>query len=518
MIANIKPYKHSTLNCLESQIISIAVSWGKSFELMFLGKWGFSFRGRERDTASVTGDRINPQMDDTFPLLEKYHGIKITEYQPDSAEEMIGLIDNHLRENKPIIMFVDAYWCPWDPGYQKYHNMHFVIVVGYDAESRMFTCVDGFFGKEREDLPASALYHYSSVCYSICDLGEPDGKLTFEEAAAHIIQKLSVTHNMPVDILAFSKDIELHFNYEEEVRRYQDKWWAAPLFKRLIKISQGRTLFAEAIEYFGDKRVESIKEQLHISSKQWDNLRIMLIKASYSSDPKLVLRRVAEKLRDISQLEQAILESLHPIAESIMNADGTKASMLGDTLRHVPLEEYMNHRAFGSFDKPACFYKDTFFLAHDLPSKNVLVNDEVSFFLPVYDGEKNDHMRAQGQHIPIAASGLIRKVYLLVTFTETSPVAIQFCDFQGIRSVHTLQGVSWLASQFQHQTPIVLAGQLACVETGEAELIPQLGRLTVLSVELPKPTRIASIILDHNEHFRLFAVTIHIEEKERSNR
>ncbi|OXM13897.1 BtrH N-terminal domain-containing protein [Paenibacillus herberti] len=481
---------------------------------MFLGKWGFGFRGREYDTLSVTGDRISPHMDDTFPLLKKYHGIQITEYQPDSADEMISIIDNHLRGNKPIIMFVDAYWCPWDPGYQKYHNMHFVIVIGYNSRSRMFTCVDGFFVKEREELPASALYHYSSVCYSICDLGKPDATLTFEEAATCTVKKLSVTHNMVDDIVAFSQDIELHFNYEEEVKRYQDKWWASPLFKRLIKISQGRKLFAEAIEYFQDQRAEGIRHQLNLCSKQWDNLRIMLIKASYSSNAKPVLRRVSEKLEEISRLEQAILESLHPIAASLIDVDGMKPNVRVDKMKHVPLEEYMNHRAFGSFDKPAYFYKDTFFLAHDLPSKSIWWNEEVSFSFPVYDGETNDHVRAQGQHIPIVADEPIRKVYLLAAFTEASPVAIQFYDFEGTRSVHTVQGAHWLASQSKHQTPVVLAGQLTRVETGQVELIPQLGRITVLSVELPTPTHIASIILDYNEHFRLFAITINIDKKE----
>ncbi|MEN1987490.1 BtrH N-terminal domain-containing protein [Paenibacillus hubeiensis] len=500
----ITPFKHETLNCLESQIISIALSWNKRYELMFLGKWGFSFRNREYDTASITGDRILTQMDDTFIPLEHYHGIKIEEHQVGKTSAMMDLIRLYLAENIPIVLFVDSYWCPWDPGYQTYHNMHFVIVVGIDEKKECFICVDGFYDKHREHLPLKDLHQYCSVCYSIRNVEKKQIIPSIEEVAIYTLNKLSGEYGMKEAIISFSEDIIKHFNYKEEIGRYKDKWWASPLFKRLIKVSQGRLLFAEALNFMNDVRLSPIVTEMKQASRNWENLRVMLLKSSHLADPMVMLQRVASKLEDMAEDEAQILQQFSDMVQT----SETRHQPV-KRYHHVEIRDLMNNRAFGSFDTPVDFCNNIFFLAHDLPSTAIWgVSTTTTFLMQNYDGYSHDNMIARGQRVEIGSDQYFEKIDLLISFKKKTSCQVFIENSLGELQEWLMEGDHWITSQADSSKDIGYSGQLALYEKEEVRLLPQLGRIYALRFQLSEASQVAALTFSSNEDVHIFSITL----------
>ncbi|WP_418038486.1 BtrH N-terminal domain-containing protein [Paenibacillus xylanilyticus] len=499
----ITPFKHETLNCLESQIISIALSWNKRYELMFLGKWGFSFRSREYDTASITGDRILTQMDDTFIPLEYYHGIKMEEHQVAKTSAMMDLIQLYLAENVPVILFVDSYWCPWDPGYQTYHNMHFVIVVGIDEKQERFICVDGFYDKHREHLPLKDLHQYCSVCYSIRNVEKKQSIPSTEEVAAYTWNKLSGEYGMKEAIISFSEDIIHHFNYTEEIGRYKDKWWASPLFKRLIKVSQGRLLFAEALHFMNDVRLSPIVDEMKLASRNWENLRVMLLKSSHLADPMVMLQRVANKLEEMAEAEAQILQQFSEMVQT----DETRHQSI-DRHYYVEMRYLVNNRAFGSFDTPGNFCDGLFFLAHDLPSTAIWAVSSTTFLMESYDGYSHDNMTARGQRVDIESEQYFEKVDLLIAFTKKTSCQVFIENSSGELQEWLLEGEHWITGQADSSKDIGYSGQMALYEKEKVRLLPQLGRICALRFQLREASQVAALTFSFNEDVHIFSITL----------
>jgi hypothetical protein len=140
IIANLQLIVDNCFDCADIVAASLLVWKGYRYEIMFINSWGFSFKpagsGRISDgLAEWSGGIVRP--------LELYLGIKsvIRKMEPSKAWDFVV---EELRNERPVILNVDLYWCPWHEYYQKNHRAHSVILVGTDGPNGTLDCLDKY--------------------------------------------------------------------------------------------------------------------------------------------------------------------------------------------------------------------------------------------------------------------------------------------------------------------------------------------------------------------------------------
>ncbi len=120
----------------------------------------YSFYGADPEILLSNYITLYSNSEDTFKeycvfdkrQLRKISGVydeKLTE-PSDFAGEVISLIDN----GTPIIAAVDTYYLPYRKNdYKKTHYLHYILIVGYDKESRKYDCIDHMFNNSLNYIP-----------------------------------------------------------------------------------------------------------------------------------------------------------------------------------------------------------------------------------------------------------------------------------------------------------------------------------------------------------------------------
>lgn len=145
---NIIPIKDDGItSCYDVLLESIGNWKACGFELMYLDNWKFLFK--EEGTKGVgIWERgiIAPRLyfDDllkTNYLIDKFHGINI-EFKKVELNNLENTFDEILKENIPILLFIDTYYLPWmENFYGSIHSTHTILIVGKN-ENGDYYCND----------------------------------------------------------------------------------------------------------------------------------------------------------------------------------------------------------------------------------------------------------------------------------------------------------------------------------------------------------------------------------------
>ncbi len=153
MILDIKPLHDELSDCFEELLISVAAWWGRGYEFMFVDTWSFDYLSRRLDETAPLNRRIRPWPGGNhYPSLEKYYGIKLIRHDTRTADEVTAIINQELSQDRPAAIYIDSFWCPWNPDYQKAHYRHYCLAVGFNEPDRSIYCIDPSYSEKREKL------------------------------------------------------------------------------------------------------------------------------------------------------------------------------------------------------------------------------------------------------------------------------------------------------------------------------------------------------------------------------
>ncbi len=108
--------------------------------MFFCESWGFKYN-RETDDSFVISKNLSVNRGKEFEYLKKYYGLDIKDYESDT--DVIPFIVNEIKNDSPVILMIDSFWCPWKfRNYHKQHSLHYIIVNGFDEEKGVFYCLD----------------------------------------------------------------------------------------------------------------------------------------------------------------------------------------------------------------------------------------------------------------------------------------------------------------------------------------------------------------------------------------
>lgn len=315
------PIEKKKHHCIDSVFLTVAHHFNRDIGLMSVGSWGFDYQP-SLVGANTFGEKLRAGM--VMPsreTLARYHGIDVDWRENVSWEELTAAINMHIRNNRPLGIFINSYYCPWNPAYHLAEVDHYCIVVDCDPNLKNYYCVDSYFAQ-------------SDKCFGRIDehrdtylLSEDDLRLGFREYISfslkepvkkYLLAKIFRDVQLsPEDypkrrknfenMIQFGIDLSQNLDIELEVADCKGQIESSKLYRQFIQYSQRRLNFADALRFLRDwgedvtlemsDSLNTVSDKFENVAGQWFKMGILLIKLSLTK--KAALR---EKMGDLMEL------------------------------------------------------------------------------------------------------------------------------------------------------------------------------------------------------------------------
>jgi hypothetical protein len=128
------PIKYdNAYNCVDNLVVAIAKWWNKEYALMSAEAWEFSYKPIKLDNSETIGNNVTLNERSNYDYLLEYHGIKTTYIEAKDYLEVLEVIKSELSQNRPVVIYMDTYWCHWySELYKELHRPHFCLVTDMD--------------------------------------------------------------------------------------------------------------------------------------------------------------------------------------------------------------------------------------------------------------------------------------------------------------------------------------------------------------------------------------------------
>lgn len=419
MILDIKPVHE--LDCFGDIIASVALWWGRGYKLGYIGSWGFSYeecKSNSRDF--VLGKRIGPGSEDLLLNLERYHGIKIIRHETKTIEEIFPIAIKELERNRPLGIYLDSFWNPWDQFYQKAHNAHVCLIVGYDEKSMNFNCIDPYFQKEGLYLPFEHFRCGCGPCFTFSIVNDKEHTHNWKEIIEGQVKRSqgeSNSYNTYYAMKHFADDLSLLTDLKNETRGY-DSYEKSPLLLNINRIYFNRMTFSHSLQYLASaNKIEALLDASKMMGQyqaKWSVIYYGLIKACYLQNSAELLKRISTYIYEVADKEKEFIDILSKIVNDNTNSlfsyyDSSKVIINGkqklDDIVFIDIRKLFNNNAFADSLSDDCTadlnVAGTYFISDKSTMEEIWTIDEMKFQFPILCNGKNDNLVCKGQMINI---------------------------------------------------------------------------------------------------------------------
>lgn len=109
---------------------------------------------REEHIKDIRGFQIKLLFSQTGEVL-RHLGVNII-HNDDDFNYAYQEIEEQLNQNQEVILGIDAYHCPWNPGYKKGHMKHYIILHKMDYAKGVIRCYEPFHNPGDRELPMNS--------------------------------------------------------------------------------------------------------------------------------------------------------------------------------------------------------------------------------------------------------------------------------------------------------------------------------------------------------------------------
>ena len=415
LILDIEPlFEGISFNCISDQILSYTRWLGRRHELSYSETWRFRFRSFEEDIPSGF-DNFNTNQ---YILLEKYHGIRMVKHDLTAPEEMYSLLEQELCLNRPLMIFVDSFWLPWDVCYQINHTQgHFFWAVGYDKEDGEIYCSDGSSSAKGILPKENYINGFKPTCYTFPVIGKDNSnKVDWRDIIKSNLEELvNDTHDSFHEIVVFAQKLR-EFVYQMNVEN--EKACYDKLYDMCIGLdyaSINRKLYAILLNYLAEQKNDllDISQEITMSAYKWAQTRHLVLKGLAAHNLKNVIEKIYIRITNIAAEEKRIankLKELYQDADSILSVKTDAEPAIGNAVSEkefvqpIEIALYYNNKGL-SYD----FYKGSANLTglgnyiqfEEHIGGRLITSNQMSFRLPIIADDKNDNISCLGQIIDI---------------------------------------------------------------------------------------------------------------------
>lgn len=406
--------------CFDDCIATYAGYIGRSYEMMYGNCWSFSLiPGRMNDTTSLV-EIMNTDRNESYRLLEKLHGIKLKREKLLESSKAKSYILEELEAGRPTVFITDAFWCPWDPVFQKYHNIHAFLIVGFDETNNSFICVDSYFLKCNSVLPMECFINGYKGIYSFEALPEPV-VINYEEVIRDHAKSL-------LSGCSGENHFELMRSFGSELmnidikRQLEDsgEFWLCPIFQVFNYIISTRVLYANALKYIADKSnikyVAEILESFLLVIEKWNVAKGMLIKSfSLNNTHTEVVRKLSDTIIELAKEEEGLalditkanIDQLN-IKASIKDNKVSRQDIINYSCNDyvfIDLSGYLNNKGFDTYP-PKSPMSDFTSYGHYFIREEDFIRDtwnvgDMLFKVHIDPNETYDNVSCMGQEISV---------------------------------------------------------------------------------------------------------------------
>lgn len=409
--------KETALFCLDDCIATLAGYYHCDYEMMYAG----GYEMREQKEIWGLASRYHVSLQHRFDNLCRYHGLHI--YKSDSLwkHRLIKRIKRELEKERPVLLLLNPYWCPWDDGFQRYDAVpgHCFLIQGEYDEG--FLCADPYFDQDRLELSYSLFRKGIQEVYLTRQVERTDSSHTsgkaYREELGNMFRRMSGEGYFDI-LYHFVDDMSQSEDIFEEVRSDAD-FWISPLAVLLLQLNQSIQNMATLIKYVavqcGSPFLEEQGVRFWNLAVKWKQARKLVIKLYFMKREDEALRtKTMERL-------YSIIDAMEKTAERI--AEGKEESLTAGLIKSVDtmdrsgmdgeyyaadLGRFMNNKAFlrrsglqeGKLDADFSSIGNCYVL-NDTEGTEPVRIPGTDVTLSSIGGTGNDNIACDGQEIPV---------------------------------------------------------------------------------------------------------------------
>lgn len=313
----IKPFVESYGDCFDNLILTLCHAKNAECTLMHIEAWGFTF---EEDSSSVLGDRIYAFKGNAYRILEECHGISVQFKRYSDKNSVYEIIRKELLSGFSVMLETDIYFLPWQTGYHKIHNHHFILIVG--MEDNELICLETNPLNENQRLSLQDLED-CSICLGFIRVNSSNSKnINCRAFLNQVLQRIngevpSIDRfgenygyvNMFDKIRQCAEAIRNQLDFEQEIEGYgYENINMVPLFWRIKSIGWSRYQFAEALKYMEKSGIAAnhVVGLVRDVGGSWDMLGNRILKYFIGNRPMNVNEMIYDKLMFLCEKEEMI--------------------------------------------------------------------------------------------------------------------------------------------------------------------------------------------------------------------
>lgn len=505
------------LLCYDDCIATVANYYNCDYEMIYIDFC--EIMKKNVDEKTFFASQYVMEMSDTTENLRKYCGIQVEEIVLNNDKEWISVIEQLVLKNKPILVFFDPYWCPWDNGFQKFHNDsgHSFIIKDIDIEKLIFTCVDPYF--DIKDIDISFDYFLRGVkCINVfekCNIDkivEQDYKKILLDLYKNMFNT-GYFHTLELLIIDIKQSNDLFNEVESD-----DVVWSSPIFVFFMLINQSISNLSTVTLYISEKimdsKLKSLGQQIWNLSIQWKQVRKLLVKLYFIDKVNDNLKRkMLEKMSYvILELRKVLLYWLegNELDHKGIFGDSNKIDYIDKGCLVLSLDEYFNNKGFDYLDN---IYRADFTLAGHFylinnynDKKNIWCIDNILYNMNRIYSEKYDNISCEGQSL-IVNKADYSYVHILGAAEFGGSTDIMKFEYEDVNEEIIFEFTDYIFEP-QYGEKIAWKGQgVYCNENGECEIMQQTLYLYTKSYKIRKSV-LKHIVLPINPSMHIFAITL----------
>lgn len=512
-------------DCFDLVIHAIG-NWSKrDYRMIFSKSWGLTYESI-RDGSNIISKNLFVDRVDRFYYLSKYHGIDIKKL--DLNSDVASFIKEEINNNFPVLLKVDAFYCPWMFSHYKIqHGNHFLIVNGYDEESEKFNCIDSQFAINGVEILMDDLQKaYTDILY--IRFNNENNKIDSMGILRNTIDRLNDEEgNFKIGkmIELFSEDLLNYMDLDKEVLEFKNNPSEALLFRVVSKIGNGRYKFSICLEYIqsinNDIQLESIIKMLQDVSIKWNEVFAMLVKSYFLKNREKILNRVYLKLKEIKNDEEKIVLNIKRILNDNCNnlihnqnlKTKEKIQFNPKDYEFIGIKSYLNSNGVYKEECTNCTSElsnpNRYFVPKFEINNDEISIDKMKFKINNFTNDEFDNIACEGQEIQVDIEGYSKLMILMCS---------EFADFDEIIEIYyenkekeiiNFNTTSWLSQYTRENNQIAFPGKGVVREKDTINIYPFEVNLYGCFYNLrEKSERIIKIKLPDCLNIHIFAITL----------
>lgn len=256
---------------------------------------------RKENINDIRGFQIKPVFSHTSEILQCL-GINIIQNNND-FNSSLKEIERQLFQNIEVVLGMDAYHCPWNPGFKMGHMQHYIILLKINYDKGMVECYEPFHQPGYRELSIEKLrqgYINSYIFEKKSSISEIDPTVFFQSIVSEPKEQVQQIYE---EFINFIGNVTVFMELYESSRVE-----LCSVTNLASRCYQNRYIVARVLESFfnelQDQRIREWSNDFMESSDTWKQIYFKLVKMYYlGSVRKEFIQNIIEELQICMDIE-----------------------------------------------------------------------------------------------------------------------------------------------------------------------------------------------------------------------